>query len=151
MPELEGGIVRDDDGDQGVVWNFMNQTYHMKALCDTSFAFDIHAGPGDHVPVHVHKNQDEFIWVLDGELSLKLDGEWSVAKPGDFVKLPKGVPHGYFNKSDQPVRALFWVSPPGRLKELFDRLDEMEDPQPDEVVRVSAEHEVDFLPPEAND
>ena len=33
------------------------------------------------------------------------------AKAGDLVRMPRGIPHGYFNKSDKPARALFWVSP----------------------------------------
>jgi hypothetical protein len=63
--------------------------------------------------------------------------------------MPRGIPHGYFNKTDKPARALFWVSPAGRLKELFEKLHNMTDT--DEVVKVSAEHDVDFLPPSAND
>ncbi len=85
----------------------------------------------------------------EGELSLKLDGVWSVARAGDLVRMPRGVPHGYFNKSDAPARALFWVSPAGRLKELFDVLHDMTDVEA--AVKASAEHDVDFLPPEAND
>jgi hypothetical protein len=61
--------------------------------------------------------------------------------------MPRGVPHAYYNNSDAPTRALFAVSPAGRLKELFDALHNLTDPV--EVVRLSAEHEVDFLPPPA--
>jgi hypothetical protein len=63
--------------------------------------------------------------------------------------MPRGIPHGYFNKSDKPTKALFWVSPAGMLEELFNKLDNLADPA--EVVKVSAQHEVNFLPPEAND
>jgi hypothetical protein len=63
--------------------------------------------------------------------------------------MPRGVPHGYFNKSDAPARALFWVSPAGRLRELFDALHDVQDTG--EAVRLSALHDVEFLPPEAND
>ena len=63
--------------------------------------------------------------------------------------MQRGIPHGYFNKSDRPARALFWVSPAGRLEELFDALHDLSDIP--EVLRLSAEHEVDFLPPEANE
>ncbi len=42
-----------------------------------------------------------------------------------------------------PARALFWVSPAGRLKELFDRLHELADIE--EAIRISAEHEVEFV------
>ncbi len=39
--------------------------------------------------------------------------------------MPMGVPHGYFNKSDKPVRAL-WVSPMGKLKDLFEALHDLQ-------------------------
>ena len=71
------------------------------------------------------------------------------AKAGDLVRLPRGISHGYFNKSDKPARALFWVSPSGKLEALFNQLHNLTDVE--EIVRISAEHEVNFLPPEAND
>jgi quercetin dioxygenase-like cupin family protein len=101
------------------------------------------------VPVHVHPTQDEFILVQEGQLELKLDGVWHTAKAGDLVRMPKGVPHGYFNKSDKPARALFWVSPAGKLEALFEKLHDMTDVPA--VIATSAAHDVDFLPPEAND
>ena len=146
MADLDGGITKDGEGTK---LNILGQTYYLKAWCDTTFAFETNSEPGQHVPVHVHPTQDEFILVQDGELDLKLDGEWTKAKAGDLVRMPKGVPHGYFNKSDKPARALFWVSPAGKLKELFEELHEMTDV--DAIVKVSAEHDVDFLPPEANE
>jgi uncharacterized cupin superfamily protein len=147
--DLEGGITRNGEGYAGVEWNILGQRYFPKAVCETSFAFETNSDPGQFVPVHVHPTQDEFILVQDGQLELKLDGKWHTARAGDLVRMPKGVPHGYFNKTDRPARALFWVSPAGRLKELFDTLHDMTDV--DAVIRASAAHDVDFLPPEAND
>ena len=54
-----------------------------------------------------------------------------------------GIPHAYYNNSDQPTWALFWVSPAGRLKKLFDRLHDLTDIA--EAIRISARHEVDFI------
>ena len=133
----------------GEVWSVLGQVYHPKACCDTSFAFETNSLPGQFVPVHVHPTQDEFILVLEGALELKLDGKWARAGAGDLVRMPRGVPHGYFNKGEAPARALFWVSPAGKLEALFDALDGLADVG--EAVRLSALHEVDFLPPEAND
>ena len=118
MGDLEKGITRAGEGHQGRSWNILGQRYFPKASCDTTFAFETNSDPGQHVPVHIHPNQDEFILVLDGELDLKLDGVWSKAMAGDLVRMPRGVPHDYFNKSDAPARALFWVSPAGRLEAL---------------------------------
>lgn len=149
MGELAKGITKDGEGFQGKSWNILGQTYFPKATCDSTFAFETNSAPGQFVPVHIHPTQDEFILVLDGVLDLKLDGVWTQARAGDLVRMPRGIPHGYFNKSDKPARALFWVSPARKLEALFDALHDLGDiPR---IIQLSAEHEVDFLPPEAND
>ncbi|MCO5070315.1 MAG: cupin domain-containing protein [Rhizobiaceae bacterium] len=147
--KLEKGITENGKGFAGVTWNILGQTYYPKAICETTFAFETNSEPGQFVPVHIHPTQDEFILVQEGELDLKLDGVWSKAKAGDLVRMPKGIPHGYFNKSDKPTRALFWVSPSGQLKDLFEALDDLTDIQ--RIVELSSQHEVEFLPPEANE
>lgn len=146
---LEKGITKSGDGYAGTTWNILGQVYFPKAVCESTFAFETNSDPGQFVPVHIHPNQEEFILVQEGQLDLKLDGKWLVAKAGDLVRMPRGVPHGYFNKSDKPARALFWVSPAGKLEALFNKLHNLSDPA--EVVKISGLHEVDFLPPEAND
>ena len=82
-------------------------------------------------------------------LDLKLDGVWVQAKAGDLVRLPRGIADGHFDKSDKPARALFWVSPTQKLEALFNQLHNLTDVA-EIVLRISAEHEVNFLPPEAN-
>ena len=146
---LEKGITPNGQGLAGKKWNILGQTYFPKASSAAAFAFETNSAPGQFVPVHIHPTQDEFILVQDGRLDLKLDGVWVQAHAGDLVRLPRGIPHGYFNKSDQPARALFWVSPTQRLEALFNQLHNLTDVA--EIVRISAEHEVNFLPPEAND
>lgn len=146
--ELNGGITRHAEGYENVEWNILGQRYFPKADCETSFAFEATSLPGQFVPVHIHTTQDEFILVLEGQLELKLDGKWQTAKVGDLVRMPRGIPHGYFNKSDQPARGLFWVSPAGKLHDLFKVLHNMSDVEA--VIKASAEHEVDFLPEDAN-
>ena len=141
MGTLEKGITRTGTGYGGKTWNILGQVYYPKAVTDSTFAFETNSDPGQFVPVHIHPTQDEFILVQEVVLDLKLDG--------DLVRMPRGIPHGYFNKSDKPARALFWVSPMQKLEALFNMLDNLADPA--EVVRISAEHEVNFLPPEAND
>jgi len=148
MATLEKGITRNGEGYLGKSWNILGQIYFPKALTDTTFAFETNSQPGQFVPVHIHPTQEEFILVQEGVLDLKLDGVWVQAKAGDLVRLPRGIPHGYFNKSDKPARALFWVSPAQKLEALFNKLDNLTDVA--EIVRISAEHEVDFLPQEAN-
>jgi quercetin dioxygenase-like cupin family protein len=122
MGKLEKGITQNGVGYGGKTWNILGQVYFPKAVTDSTFAFETNSDPGQFAPVHIHPTQDEFILVQEGMLDLKLDGVWVQAKAGDLVRLPRGIPHGYFNKSDKPARALFWVSPMQKLEALFDKL-----------------------------
>jgi mannose-6-phosphate isomerase-like protein (cupin superfamily) len=142
---LPKGITLAKEGMKKRVWNVLGHTYYMKAASDTSFAFETFDPPGTGVPPHVHPRQDEHIYILEGVFTLYLDGAWETAGPGDTVLMPKGLPHAYYNRGEVPTRGLFWVSPAGRLAELFDKLHNLTDPE--EVVRLSAECGVDFLPP----
>lgn len=143
--KLTPGITPAGKSATPTVWNILGHTYYEKSNCASSFSFETFDPPGTFVPPHIHPMQDEFIYMLEGTFDLYLDGKWVKAGPGDLVKMPMGLPHGYYNRTDQPTRAFFWVSPARQLKELFDQLHNLTDPA--EVVRRSAAHEVDFLPP----
>jgi quercetin dioxygenase-like cupin family protein len=144
---MTASVMPAGHSDGGVVWNILGQTYRPVQHSESSFAFDTLFPPGTFVPPHVHPGQDEFIRVLEGRFELFLDGAEGHAEAGDLVRLPRGVAHGIFNRSDASVRALFWVAPSLGLYELFSRLHDLTDPA--EVVRIAAEYQVDFLPPPA--
>ena len=147
--ELTKGITEKGTAQEGKSWNILGQVYTPKACCETCFAFEALSAPGDFFPVHIHASQDKFLVVHEGLLDLKIDGEWLQAKPGDLVRLPRGIAHGFFNRSDKAVRALIWVSPAAALEALFEKLDGLKDVG--EVVRLSAQYAVEFLPPEASE
>ena len=142
---MTAGITKAGTGIDGITWNILGQTYVPKQVSENSFSWHATFPPGTFVPPHIHPTQDEFIYMLEGTFDLYLDGRWVKASAGDLVRMPMGLPHGYYNKTDKPTRALFWVSPSRQLKELFEKLHNLTDPE--EVVRLSAAHEVDFLPP----
>ena len=144
MTEI-AGITPAGAGLDGVTWNILGQIYHPKQSTEDCFSFVANSPPGTFVPPHIHTNQDEFIRVLEGQFDLFLDGQAATAKAGDLIRLPMGIAHGIFNKTEAPVRALFWVSPARGLYTLFTRIHNV--PDPGEVVRIAAEHEVNFLPP----
>lgn len=139
------GITRAHEGLGGTVWNILGQTYWPKQATTDTFAFEALSPPGTFVPPHIHPTQDEYILMLEGTWKLVLDGHEHWAKPGDLVRMPRGIMHGYFNESGEPARAFFWVSPARRLHDLFRAIHDV--PDPAEVVRLSALHEVEFLPP----
>lgn len=147
MKPLTAGVTRANEGIDAISWNILGQTYVPKSLSEESFSWHATFPPGTFVPPHIHPTQDEFIYMLEGRLDLVLDGQESHALPGDLIKLPRNVPHGLFNKSDAPVKCLFWVAPTGRLYDLFWAIHSMKEQNPAEVVALSARYEIDFLPP----
>lgn len=148
MIEMTPGITRANEGMDGIRWNILGQIYIPKQLSTHSFSWHATLPVGTFVPPHIHPRQDEFIYMLEGKLDFLLEGDEDFAEPGDFVRLPMGRPHGIFNKTDQDVKCLFWVSPSGRLYDLFWAIHDMgPDADPADLVAVSAKHEVDFLPP----
>jgi len=147
MQELIAGITKANTGLDGISWNILGQTYVPKQLSDNSFAWHATFPPGTFVPPHIHPTQDEFIYMFEGRFDLVIDGKDFVASSGDLIRLPMNIPHGIFNKSDQPVKCFFWVTPTRRLYDLFWAIHSMKEQKPDEVVAIAAKHEVMFLPP----
>jgi quercetin dioxygenase-like cupin family protein len=141
------GITRANEGIQGITWNILGQTYVPKNRTEHSFSWHATFPPGTFVPPHIHPDQDEYLYILEGRLDFFLDGADEFATPGDTVRLPMGRPHGIFNKSQQNAKTLFWVSPTRRLYDLFWAIHNMKQQNPDEVVKLAAEHNIHFLPP----
>jgi quercetin dioxygenase-like cupin family protein len=147
MRQEQAGITRSPEGLEGITWNILGQIYVPKAVTEHSFAWHATFPPGTFVPPHSHPTQNEYLYILEGRLDFWLNGEETYATAGDTVRLPMGEPHGIFNKSGETVKCLFWVAPTGRLFELFQALHDMPEQVPDEVVKISARHDVNFLPP----
>ena len=132
-------------GIDNITWNILGQTYVPKQLSENSLSWHATFPAGTFVPPHVHPTQDEFVYVLEGTLDFWFNGKELQATNGGLARLPMGIPHGIFNKSGTTVTCLFWVSPTRKLFDLFQKISNV--PDPNEVVRLAALHEVDFLPP----
>lgn len=148
MELMTAGVTTREASVDDITWHILGQTYVPKHRSDSSMSWHATFPHGTFVPPHIHTTQDEFIYVLTGELELELDGGGPVkAGPGDLVRMPQDVQHGIFNRSGKDATCLFWVSPTANLWELFVAIDNV--PDPAEVVRLAALHQVDFLPPSA--
>ena len=142
---MEPGLTKADAGLNGHAWNVVGHTYVPKLWNEDAFIWHATLPDGTFVPPHIHPTQDEWIYMLDGELEVEFGEEKVVARTGDTVKMPRGIAHGIFNRSGTTALCVFGVAPSRRLYDLFIALDGVTDPA--ELVRLSALHEVDFLPP----
>lgn len=132
------------------VWNVVGHVYTPKLHGPNVLVWHAQIPDGTFVPPHIHATQDEWITVLTGDLEIEFGHDvGSVtthkAGPGDLVRMPMGKSHGIFNRSGAEATTMFGVAPSRKLFDLFGLLDGVTDP--DELVRLSALHEVDFLPP----
>lgn len=62
--------------------------------------------PGGGAPLHVHPDLDDSFYLLDGQLAMRCGEHAFRALPGDYVVLPKGVPHTFRVLGREPARML---------------------------------------------
>lgn len=61
----------------------------------------------------MHQHEDEFSIVLEGEIGMKLGDTEFVAKAGDYVLKPRGIPHAFWNAGSAPAGMIEIISPGG--------------------------------------
>jgi len=68
-------------------------------------------GPPRYIaPPHLHRNDDEAWYVLEGTLRIRRGTEEIEAGAGAGIFVPKGIPHTYWNPSVEPCRYLLIMS-----------------------------------------
>ena len=74
--------------------------------------------PGGGPPPHVHSREEEGFYVLEGEVTLVIDGKPLVASAGMFANLPVGIPHSFKNETRRRAKMLISLAP-AVLEQMF--------------------------------
>jgi quercetin dioxygenase-like cupin family protein len=53
--------------------------------------------PGNGAPPHIHHNEDESFYILEGHFSALIGDQLHSLKSGDFVHVPRGTVRGFTN------------------------------------------------------
>jgi quercetin dioxygenase-like cupin family protein len=83
---------------------------------DTGGAYtlvDVLAAPGEGPPPHIHDNEDETFYVLDGRFEILVAERLIDAGPGTFALVPRGTVHRFRCVDDRPGRILVMFTPGG--------------------------------------
>ncbi len=64
-------------------------------------------------PMHTHRDEDEYSFVLEGVVGVQIGDAVYEAGPGDMICKPRDVPHAFWNPADEPARLLEIISPGG--------------------------------------
>jgi quercetin dioxygenase-like cupin family protein len=115
---MSGKPVTVPKGSGRAVW-FLDDLLEIKltgeetggALC----VLEDHPAPGFRPLLHLHRNEDEIVYVIEGELVLvsgEGEGERALS-PGSLVQVPRGTPHAFQNRGGAPARRLVMFTPAG--------------------------------------
>ena len=66
-------------------------------------------GPG----AHLHDNNDEVFYVLEGRPEIFVGEEWVSLERGAFVLIPQGIMHDFRNATDEDAGLLNFFTPGG--------------------------------------
>ena len=83
---------------------------------DTNGAYslvEIVSEPGDGTPLHVHHNEDEYLFVVEGTARFALGDKIFDAEAGTIVTLPRNIPHAWGNRSSSRLRIAAMAYPGG--------------------------------------
>ena len=67
----------------------------------------------DSAPLHLHRNEDEISYILEGQVAILQGDEVTIAGPGSYVVKPRGIFHAFWNASDEPARMIEVIAPGG--------------------------------------
>ncbi len=148
-----------DAGQGEAIW-FLGVVATIKSSAKTTggrVAVIEHLAPqGFGSPLHVHHNEDEWFYVIDGELTFWVGGQVFNAAAGAFVYGPRDVPHTFTVSS--PEARFLLVAEPAGFEEFMRALSEpaltptlppptIRPPAPEVMVATAAEYGIEILGP----
>jgi quercetin dioxygenase-like cupin family protein len=106
---------------------------------------ELTATPGVEPPLHVHRNEDEWYYLLDGAVTFHVGEQTYRGQPGATVFFPRGIPHTFTIESET-ARMLLLNAPGG-----FERMFESAPSTPEEAIAALAQYDVEVVGPHPRD
>lgn len=98
-------------------------------------------------PLHTHRREDEYSFVLAGSVGCQIGDATMVAGPHELLSKHRGIPHTLWNPGDSWARVLELIVPGGfeRCLEALQRPDASQRlTSPSDIARLMAEYEVEL-------
>lgn len=70
-------------------------------------------------PFHLHTNQEEWFYVMEGEVLFQIGDIRKTLHGGDSVLGPRGIPHTFSSVGEKAGRMLIAFSPAGKMEQFF--------------------------------
>jgi quercetin dioxygenase-like cupin family protein len=92
------------------------------------FVMEAVVPPGGGPPPHIHRNEEETFYIVEGEADFRLGDRVVTAGVGDFVNVPRGTVHNFHNASDALLRMILTFTPANMEKFFEETLERALDP-----------------------
>jgi quercetin dioxygenase-like cupin family protein len=116
-PRPQQSVTIHAPGEGEAIW-FLDNLFTVKASVRSGARFGLaedRVPAGSETPFHRHHDDDESFYVLEGTMTLFLEGGRVVeAKPGAFIHIPHGVAHGF--RASSALRMLVLSDPAGFME-----------------------------------
>ncbi len=101
--------------------------------------------PGEGAPPHLHREYDEYFFLVEGTISLVIDGKESTIVPGTLAFTPRGAIHSFKNIGASTASMLEWTIPGGN-EPYFRAVSEMgADIDPKRLAEINAHFATEFI------
>jgi quercetin dioxygenase-like cupin family protein len=70
-------------------------------------------------PLHRHLYQQEYFYIVDGEIHFQVGDLRTTLKTGDSLLAPAGVPHAFSVASSKPNQMIIAFTPAGKMEQFF--------------------------------
>lgn len=71
-------------------------------------------------PLHLHLNQEEWFYVVEGEVAFQVGEQRLRLNPGESVLAPRRVPHTFCSVGTIPGRVIIAFTPAGKMEQFFE-------------------------------
>lgn len=95
-------------------------------------------------PMHIHRDQDECFYVLDGSITVQCGEQHMAAGPGAFVFLPRGVPHSW-DVVGGGVATVLIINVPAGIEEFLREYHQVGAASNEEKDRIAARHGIEWV------
>jgi mannose-6-phosphate isomerase-like protein (cupin superfamily) len=141
-------VLRADEGSHFSV--FGSAMTYKATTEDTGGAFSLAletTPPQGGLPLHIHRREDEAMYILEGEYEIECGDQIFRAGAGTFVFLPRNVSNRYQNLGNTPAKFLHITSPGGFEQVVQETSLLMSGGHPDmqKVKDVARDHGIDFI------
>jgi quercetin dioxygenase-like cupin family protein len=70
-------------------------------------------------PLHLHFNQDEWFYVMEGQVDFQVGSERKRLGPGESVLAPRRIPHTFSAAGNIPAHMMIAITPAGMMEQFF--------------------------------